>query len=49
MPAVHMPNKEYSRHTVRAAGVNLKGRWRTKVAKRSLRYTTKLSDIVLIS
>jgi hypothetical protein len=44
-----MLNKKYRRDTVRLAGANLKGRWRTKAAKRSPRYTTKLAEVPLIS
>jgi hypothetical protein len=40
--------RKYGRDTVRLAGANLKGRWRTKAAKRSPRYTTKLA-VPLIS
>ena len=49
MPVVDMLNKKYGRDTVRLAGANPKGRWRTKAAKRSPRYTTKLSEVPLIS
>jgi hypothetical protein len=49
MPVVDMLNKKYGRDTVRPAGANPKGRQRTKAAKRSPRYTTKLSDVPLIS
>ena len=45
MPVVDMLNKKYGRDTVRLAGVNPKGRWRTKAAKRSPRYTTKLAEV----
>jgi DNA polymerase V len=48
MPVVDMLNKKYGRDTVRLAGANPKGRWRTKVAKRSPRYTTKLSEVLLL-
>jgi DNA polymerase V len=41
-------NKKYGRDTVRLAGANPKGRWRTKAAKRSPRYTTKLSEVPLL-
>jgi DNA polymerase V len=46
MPVVDMLNKKYGRDTVRLAGANPKGRWRTKAAKRSQRYTTKLSEVL---
>jgi DNA polymerase V len=49
MPVVNMLNKKYGRDTVRLAGANPKGRWRTKAAKRSPRYTTKLAEVPLIS
>jgi DNA polymerase V len=49
MPVVDMLNKKYGRDTVRLAGANPKGRGRTKAAKRSPRYTTKLSEVPLIS
>ena len=45
-PVVDMLNQKYGRDTVRLAAVNPKGRWRTKAAKRSARYTTKLSDVL---
>jgi DNA polymerase V len=48
-PVVDMLNKKYGRDTVRLAGANPQGRWRTKAAKRSPRYTTKLSEVPLIS
>lgn len=48
MPVVDMLNKKYGRDTVRLAGANPKGRWRTKAAKRSPRYTTELSEVPLI-
>lgn len=48
MPVVDMLNKKYGRDTVRLAGVSPKGRWRTKAAKRSPRYTTKLSEVLLL-
>jgi DNA polymerase V len=48
MPVVDMLNKKYGRDTVRLAGANPKGRWRTRAAVRSPRYTTKLSDVLLL-
>lgn len=48
MPVVDRLNKKYGRDTVRLAGMNTKGRWRTKAAKRSPRYTTKLKDVLLV-
>ncbi|HEX6622470.1 MAG TPA: DUF4113 domain-containing protein, partial [Pyrinomonadaceae bacterium] len=33
---------------VRLAGVNPKGRWRTRAARRSPRYTTKLAEALLV-
>jgi hypothetical protein len=47
VPVVDMPNKGYGRDTVRLAGANPKGRWRTKATTRSPRYTTRLSDVLL--
>lgn len=46
MPVVDRLNKKYGRDTVRLAGANPKGRWRTKAAKRSPRYTTKLAEVL---
>jgi DNA polymerase V len=46
MPVVDMLHKKYGRDTVRLAGVNPKGRWRTRAAKRSPRYTTKLAEVL---
>jgi DNA polymerase V len=46
MPVVDMLNKKYGRDTVRLAVANPKGRWRTKAAKGSPRYTTKLADVL---
>jgi DNA polymerase V len=46
MPVVDMLNKRYGRDTVRLAGANPKGRWRTKAAKRSPRYTTTLAEVL---
>ena len=48
MPAVDMLNRKYGRDTVRLAGVNPKGRWRTRAAMRSPRYTTKLAEALLV-
>jgi hypothetical protein len=45
IPVVDMLNKKYGRDTVRLAGANPKGCWRTKAAKRSPRYTTKLAEV----
>ena len=45
---VDMLSKRYGRDTVRLAGANPKGRWRTKAAKRSPRYTTKLAEVLLL-
>jgi DNA polymerase V len=41
MPVVDRLNKKYGRDKVRLVEANPKGRWRTKAAKRSPRYTTK--------
>ncbi len=46
MPVVDKLNRKYGRDTVRLAGANPKGRWRTKAAKRSPRYTTKLAEVL---
>lgn len=43
-----MLNKKYGRDIVRLTGLHPKGRWRMKAAKRSPRYTTKLSDVLLL-
>lgn len=48
MPVVDVLNKRYGRDTVRLAGANPKGRWRTKGAKRSPHYTTKLAEVPTI-
>lgn len=48
MPVVDMLNKRYGRDTVKLAGANPKGGWRTKAAKRSPRYTTMLAEVPLI-
>jgi len=44
---VDLLSKKYGRDTVRLDGVNPKGMWRTKAAKRSPHNTTRLSDVVL--
>ena len=49
MPVVDMLNKKYGRDTVRLARANPKGRWKTRAAKRSPRYTTKPAEVPLIS
>ena len=46
MPVVDMLKRKYGRDTVRLAGANPKGRWRTKAAKRSPHYTTKLAEVL---
>jgi hypothetical protein len=46
VPVVDMLNKKYGRDTVRLAGANPKGRWRTKAAKRGPRNTTKLTEVL---
>jgi DNA polymerase V len=48
MPVVDMLNKKYGRDTVRLAAVIPKGWWRAKAAKRSPRYTTKLTEVLLL-
>jgi DNA polymerase V len=45
---VDLLNKKYGRDTVRLAGTNPKGRWKTKAARRSPRYTTKLKELVRV-
>ena len=49
MPVVDMLNKRYRRHTVGLVESNPTGRWRTKAAKRSPRYTTKLPEVLLLN
>jgi hypothetical protein len=49
MPLFDMLHKRYGLDTVRLAGANPKGRWRTKAAKRSRRYTTKLAEMLFVS
>jgi DNA polymerase V len=48
VPVVDMLNKKYGRDTVRLAGANPKGRWRTKAGLRSPCYTTRLSDVPIL-
>ena len=43
-----MLNKKYGRVTVRLTGANPKGRRRTRAAKRSPRYTTKLAEALFL-
>jgi hypothetical protein len=43
-----MLNRKYGRDTVRLASANPKGRCRTKAARRSPLYTTRLSDMPLL-
>jgi DNA polymerase V len=45
MPVVDMLNSKYGRDTVRWAVAKPNGRWKTKAARCSPRYTTRLSDI----
>jgi DNA polymerase V len=45
MPIVDMLNMKYGRDTVRWAVAKPNGRWKTKAARCSPRYTTRLSDI----
>jgi DNA polymerase V len=45
MPVVDMLNRKYGRDTVRWARARLDDRWRTKAARCSPRYTTRLSDV----
>jgi DNA polymerase V len=47
-PVVNMLNRKYGRDTVRLAGSNPQGRWRTKAARRSPRYTTKLKEVLKV-
>lgn len=47
-PVVDLLNKKYGRDTVRLAGANPRGRWRTKAARRSPRYTTKLKEVIRV-
>jgi DNA polymerase V len=46
MPVVDALNRKYGRDTVRWARARLNGRWRTKAARCSPRYTTRLSDVL---
>lgn len=46
MPVIDKLNRKYGRDTVRLAGANPKGRWRTKAVKCSPRYTTKLAEVL---
>lgn len=43
-----MLNRKYGRDTMRLAGANPLGWCRTKVARRSPPYTTRLSDVPLL-
>ena len=47
MSVVDMLNRKYGRDIVMWAA-NPKGRWGTKAGRRSLRYTTRLSDVLLL-
>jgi DNA polymerase V len=48
MHIVDMLNRRYGRNTVRLAGMNPKGKWKTRAAECSPRYTTKLSEVPLL-
>jgi DNA polymerase V len=45
MPVVDMLNRKYGRDTVRLAAARTDGRWKTKAARSSPRYTTRFSEI----
>jgi DNA polymerase V len=45
MPVVDALNRRYGRDTVRWPGAKPNGRWKTRAARCSPRYTTRLSDI----
>lgn len=49
MVAVDQINRRWGRNTVRFATANPEGNWRTKVEKRSPRYTTRLDEVLTIS
>jgi DNA polymerase V len=48
MVAVDQINRRWGRDTVRFATANPEGNWRTKVEKRSPRYTTRLPEVLII-
>lgn len=48
MVAVDQINRRWGRDTVRFATANPEGNWRTKVEKRSPRYTTRLDEVLTI-
>ncbi len=48
MVAVDQINRRWGRNTVRFATANPEGNWRTKVEKRSPRYTTRLPEVLII-
>jgi DNA polymerase V len=49
MVAVDQINRRWGRDTVRFATANPEGNWRTKVEKRSPRYTTRLQEVMVIT
>jgi DNA polymerase V len=49
MVAVDQINRKWGRDTVRFATANPDGNWRTKVEKRSPRYTTRLQEVLTIN
>jgi DNA polymerase V len=49
MVAVDQINRRWGRDTVHFATANPDGAWRTKVERRSPRYTTRLSEVLTIN
>lgn len=48
MPVVDMLNRKYGRDTVRWARAKPEGRWKTRAAMTSPRYTTRLTDVPVL-
>jgi DNA polymerase V len=46
--AVDQINRRWGRDTVRLATANPQGNWRTRVERRSPRYTTRLEEVLII-
>jgi DNA polymerase V len=49
MVAVDQINRKWGRDTVRFATANPEGNWRTKIERRSPRYTTRLQEVLTIN
>lgn len=49
IPVMDRLNRKYGRDTVRLGTVNPQARWKTKAARSSPRYTTRLSDVPLLN